>query len=162
MNTRILRIVVIFLIAIMASMSFPGDKKVLRLKDNRELFVDYYLIDKLDNLDLVMHEPRDEGPIFYFDKPWEGKFCGYATIIKDGNLYRIYYRGLPNAGKDYSTAEVTCYAESDDGITWRKPDLGLFKVNGSKKNNVILADAAPVTHNFSPFLDTNPDVPKHI
>jgi hypothetical protein len=33
-------------------------------------------------------------------------------------------------------------------------------VNGSKSNNVILADAAPVNHNFSPFLDTRPAVPQ--
>jgi hypothetical protein len=33
-------------------------------------------------------------------------------------------------------------------------------VNGSKSNNVILADAAPVNHNFSPFLDTRPGVPQ--
>lgn len=29
-------------------------------------------------------------------------------------------------------------------------------MDGSLHNNVILANAAPVTHNFSPFLDTNP------
>jgi hypothetical protein len=30
-------------------------------------------------------------------------------------------------------------------------------VTGSFDNNVILANAAPVTHNFCPFIDTNPD-----
>ena len=31
-------------------------------------------------------------------------------------------------------------------------------MNGNTKNNIILANAAPVTHNFSPFLDTRKDV----
>src|SRR5215510_13972400 len=57
-----------------------------------------------------------------FDKPWEGAFCGYATVIHDGPRYRLYYRGLPASGRDGSGAEVTCYAESRDGVTWTKPD----------------------------------------
>ena len=128
----------------------------IQLEDKRELFVDHYLIDKLNDVRIVLHEPRDEGPVFYFDKPWEGAFCGYCTVIKDGELYRAYYRGLPTAGKDYSASEVTCYAESNDGIQWKKPKLGIFEIDGSLDNNVILADAAPVTHNFCPFIDANP------
>jgi hypothetical protein len=30
------------------------------------------------------------------------------------------------------------YAESDDGIHWRKPNLGLINFRGSKENNVVL------------------------
>jgi len=33
---------------------------------------------------------------------------------------------------------VICLAESDDGIDWRKPDLGLVAWKGSKANNIIL------------------------
>lgn len=124
-----------------------------------ELFVDDYLIDKLQGATLRLHPPRDEGIVLKFDKPWEGRFCGYATVIKDGELYRLYYRGLPLAGRDGSAAEVTCYAESKDGISWTKPNLGLFEVNGSKENNVILAGMAPFSHNFCPMLDTRKGVP---
>ena len=49
--------------------------------------------------------------------------------------------------------------ESSDGIHWTKPELGLFEVQGDRKNNVVLANAAPVTHNFCPFCDERPDVP---
>ncbi len=51
---------------------------------------------------------------------------------------------------------MTCYAESRDGREWVKPNLGLFEVQGMRDNNVVLANAAPVTHNFCPFLDQNP------
>ena len=53
--------------------------------------------------------------------------------------------------------EVTCYAESRDGIHWTKPELGLFEFNGSKQNNIVWD--GPGTHNFTPFLDTNPACP---
>jgi hypothetical protein len=125
----------------------------------REVFVDRYLIDHLDGARLRLHSPTDEGPVLKFDKPWEGPFCGYVTVIKDQDKYRFYYRGLPQAGRDGSSREVTCYAESSDGIHVVKPKLSLFTVQGSTTNNVVLADAAPVNHNFSPFLDARPGVP---
>ena len=137
-----------------------GDQPVIDIGSNRELFIDYYLIDQMDGAELVMHEPVDEGAVLYFDKPWEGPFCGYCTVIKDGETYRVYYRGLPKAGADGSNNETTCYAESKDGLSWKKPDLQLYKVSDSKDNNVILADNAPYSHNFSPFLDTNPKAKK--
>ena len=126
----------------------------------REIFVDEFLIDELDGVSLRLHRPEDEGAVLKFDKPWEGAFCGYCTVIKDGEKYLFYYRGLPKAGRDGSSSEVTCYAESTDGINIVKPEVGLFSVDGSKANNVVLAGAAPVHHNFSPFLDTRDGVAK--
>ena len=52
--------------------------------------------------------------------------------------------------------QVTCVALSDDGISWTKPDLGIFDFNGSKHNNIVwMGDAA--AHNFTPFVDSNPE-----
>ncbi|MFO1094664.1 MAG: hypothetical protein U0992_15365 [Planctomycetaceae bacterium] len=132
----------------------PGAPVELGLR--RELFVDRYLIESLDGAELFLHEPRDSGSVIAFDNPWEGRFCGYTTIIRDGDVLRMYYRGMPDAKADGSDAEVTCYAESNDGLAWTKPNLRLFEVQGTRDNNVILSNAAPVTHNFCPFLDVNP------
>lgn len=123
----------------------------------RELFVDQYLIDSLDNAELFLHHPHDEGIVYRFEKPWEGPFSAYCTIIHTEDKYQMYYRGVPTAGSDGRSNETTCYAESKDGVHWERPVIGQFSVNGTKENNVVLADAAPVTHNFSPFLDSNPD-----
>ena len=139
-----------------------GKEDVLNIGSRLELFVDTFLIEKQDNVQYILHAPEDAGVVLSFDKPWEGPFCGYATIIKDRDKYRLYYRGLPQAGKDGSSTETTCYAESEDGINWKKPDLGIHEVSGTRKNNIILADVAPITHNFSPFLDTREGInPKH-
>jgi len=40
--------------------------------------------------------------------------------------------GLPQEG-----AVRLCYAESEDGITWHKPDLGLVSFQSSTKNNIV-------------------------
>jgi hypothetical protein len=140
--------------------SFAKESEFIEIGSHRELFVDSYLIDHLESARLVLHHPHDEGSVLKFNEPWEGPFCGYCTVIKDGGKYHFYYRGLPEAGRDGSEREVTCYAESSDGIHIIKPKLNLFKVKGTKSNNVILADAAPVNHNFSPFLDTRAGVPE--
>ncbi|CAG5000129.1 hypothetical protein DYBT9275_02397 [Dyadobacter sp. CECT 9275] len=135
------------------------NEPVVTLGKRREIFVDKYLIDKMEGLSLVMHTPRDEGPVLYFDKPWEGPFSAYGTVIKDKTGYRIYYRGMPATAADDSEIQVTCVANSSDGINWTKPELGLYQVGGNSKNNVVLAGDPAVNHNFSPFLDSNPQAP---
>jgi len=34
-----------------------------------------------------------------------------------------------------------CYAESEDGIHWTKPDLGLVEFNGNTRNNICLIES---------------------
>ncbi len=84
-------------------------------------------------------------------------------MIHDAKLgkYRMYYRGRPTISRQdgaKDAREVTCYAESLDGIEWVKPNLGLYDIAGTRENNVILSDVGPETHNFCPFLDTRPGV----
>ena len=119
----------------------------------RELFVDDYLIDKLNGTELQLHHPTPQEVCLVTDEPWEGNTCGYFTIFQDDSLYRMYYRGSHSGKPEHR--EVTCYAESRDGIHWKKPDLGLHEFNGSKENNIIWDSLG--THNFTPFKDHNPE-----
>ena len=130
----------------------------LEIGSNRELFVDYYLIEKLDNVRLKLAQPVDEGAAFAYDLLWEGPFCGYNTMLKDGDRYLAYYRGLYEFGNKEKEHQYTCVALSDDGVNWRKPELGIVEMNGSTANNIIF-DEEPITHNFSVLLDKKPGVP---
>ncbi|WP_028665126.1 hypothetical protein [Runella zeae] len=129
----------------------------IEIADRREIFVDKQLITQLSGVEVLMHHPHNEGKVLAFDRPWEGNFSAYCTIIQDKDLFRLYYRGVRESGKDGNDSEVTCYAESKDGINWVKPALGIYELDGSKQNNVVLAHHVPASHNFSPFLDTNPN-----
>lgn len=134
----------------------------IAIGSRRELFVDHYVIDKLDGLSLQLQRPQAGGVALKFDQKWEGQVSGYVTVIKDGDLFRMYYRGRPLTGygdNDPRAREVTCYAESHDGITFTRPKLGLISFGGNKDNNAILADVGDSTHNFAPFLDTKPGIP---
>ncbi len=148
---------VLFSVALLPVLAVAGE--VVDIGSRRELFVDQFLIDSLRGVELRLHEPRDEGTVLRFDEPWEGIHCGYSTVIRDGDHFRIYYRGMPADVVDGTAGEVTCVAESSDGLRWTKPRLGLFEVRGTKENNVVLAGDPPFSHNFSPFVDTRPDCP---
>jgi hypothetical protein len=57
-----------------------------------------------------------------------------------------------------------CYAESDDGIHWKKPELGLHEFNGSKANNIVIASGKLGALNVDAghpavFKDDNPAAP---
>jgi len=153
----------------MAAILFGGlaptfaDDEPISLGTRRELFVDHFLIEKLEGVSLQLQQPQPAGIALKFDQPWEGQVSGYVTVIHDGELFRMYYRGRPLTGygdSDPRAKEVTCYAESHDGINFTRPKLGLISFGGNKDNNAILADVGPVTHNFAPFLDTRPGAPK--
>lgn len=136
-----------------------GEDPVIALGTRRELFVDHFIIERLSGAQLRLHAPRREGVALRFDKPWEGPFSGYVTVLKDSSKFRMYYRGLPSSSPGKESAAVTCVAESRDGILWERPEVRLFEVAGSRRNNVVLAGPPEICHNFAPFIDARPDVP---
>jgi hypothetical protein len=128
----------------------------ISLGSRLELFVDDFLIDQLSGGELRLHPPTPKDVAIVFDEPWEGNTSAYVTVFQDGPLHRMYYRGTNyDRATKTSSDEVTCYAESRDGIHWSKPRLGLFAFEGSKANNIVWAGIG--THNFTPFKDGNPD-----
>ena len=151
---KIYLIIIITLVTLCPLLSMG--QETMDLGNKRELFVDHHLIDKLDGVSLQMHHPHDEGPVLYYDKPWEGAFSMGSTIIKDNDIYRFYYLGRPSVEleKDGATPEqVFCYAQSHDGIHWEKPDLKIYEYHGSLDNNILMKE------HLSLFVDTKPNTP---
>ena len=149
----------------------PSSQEPLDIGSRLELFVDDYLIESLEGIELKLHSPRPAERVLTFDKPWEGVTSDYISVLKDDDRYRMYYRGSTHAGKGLTIfsllkpgesvipdhREWTCYAESRDGITWTRPSLGLFEFKGSKDNNIVWTGAyGDVSHCFMVFKDGNP------
>lgn len=138
-----------FLVTTAAPLAMQAQGAGERLQ-GRELFVDTRWVDSLRGASLRMHAPVDRGPALTLNRPWEGAFCGYFTMLRLENGFRAYYRGVPSSGSDGRSGEVTCYAESRDGIEWTKPE-----------QNILMKDQPPFSHNFTPFLDKRPGVPEN-
>ena len=124
-----------------------------------ELFVDDHLIGETEgDVRRQLMRPAPKEVVLVTGEPWEGNTSGYYTVFQDGEVYRMIYRGWQHDEQMKAThREVTCYAESKDGIHWEKPKLGLFEWEGSKENNIVWL--GPGTHNFTAFRDGNPATP---
>ncbi len=120
-------------------------ESVGRIGGRRELFVDDTLVDSLRGAELRLGTPVEREVVLKLDRPHEGPFSAYFTVLHDNGKYRLYYRGVPEAGKDGRPSEATCYAESADGRQFTKP-----------ANNILFQGQAPFSHNFCPFIDRNP------
>ncbi len=132
------------------------NKEIRVIGSRREPMIDDWLIEKMREVEHRLHHPTPRNVALRFNKPWEGNTSGYYTVLQDGEIYRLYYRGsFHDPAKKKKTRQATCYVESGDGIKWTRPELGIHEYNGSKKNNIIWVDEG--CHNFSPFKDKNPD-----
>ncbi|MBN1444220.1 MAG: hypothetical protein JXA90_16025 [Planctomycetes bacterium] len=143
-----------------ASTAAINDEPPVDVGSRLELFVDGFLVHELrGKAELRLHHPAPREVVLVTDRPWEGNTCGYFTVFRDGPIIRMYYRGshFDAARKKASHPEYTCYAESREGIRWTRPELGLFEIDGSRKNNVIWTGSG--THNFTPFKDPSPRCP---
>lgn len=159
---QVLTLVLAFTIPAMAA----DPAEVVDIGSRRELFVDRYLIEELDNVRLQMHRPQPREVAIVHDAPWEGTGSGYHSVFKDGDKYRMYYKAWhldvqPDKFQARSRL-FCCYAESDDGIQWRKPDLGLHDFDGSTSNNIVMVaetygDSVSDPGHCAVFKDDNPD-----
>src|SRR5690348_13053638 len=111
---------------------------------------------------------KDERPVMLpgIDAPWEKEGMYWVTVIYDGGRYRCWYNvssyqpassSYPqqrSIGNNQVVWMIVSYAESDDGVSWRKPILNLIELNGSKANNIcFLGDLTRWTEGCGVFID---------
>ncbi len=109
-----------------------------------------------------------EKPIIWPDDPQTESDCAWGNVIREPDgRFRLWYvtmtmghnglgpheiaaAGVWGRGDDFTfrprsdadrpavESMLGKYAESDDGIHWRKPKLGLIEYRGNKENNIVL------------------------
>ena len=104
------------------------------------------------NLKLVMRSPQrhpanpvvKRGPENSVDD-WAVQF--YGSVIRDRSTgkFRMWYVAVSKSERNdrmlpRSAPWRVAYAESDDGITWTKPNLGLVLSGGNTNNNLVKLD----------------------
>ncbi len=111
---------------------------VIPIDVGRQLFVDDFLIEET-SLKRTFHAPKEhaDNPLVRPDKEWEKKGTGggSAMVFSDGvwydpkeKLFKMWYLG--------GYGNSTCYATSEDGLKWTKPELDV-----KKPTNVVLPEA---------------------
>jgi len=132
--------------------------------NKRECFFDNYLIDEeKTTAEARLHRPVAREVVLNCDKPWETRGIAYENFFYDEEIgkYRLYYLGREALTESLRGEQIrVCYAESEDGLSWTKPDLGICAFKGSCATNIILDEkTAPFYDNFMVFKDENPACP---
>jgi hypothetical protein len=132
---------------------------VISLGLRKALLVDRHFISDSVGTRLRLHPPKKTGErLIESEHPWENATINWFSVLKDGDLYRMWYECYDVEG--WPTADDTsfCYAESHDGIHWIKPKLGLFSYHGSTQNNILFRQVGEATyrsrvHGSGVFID---------
>ncbi|MEF8813709.1 MAG: LamG domain-containing protein [Halovenus sp.] len=101
-------------------------------------------------MERIVHEAeKRDGPVLSPTEPWERTFGSdelpgnvyvYGTVMpdEDEERYEMWYTTFTLVEPDFSEFFYSiCYAYSEDGIEWEKPDLGIIEYEGSTDNNIV-------------------------
>ncbi|MFC1526511.1 hypothetical protein ACFL6X_06855 [Candidatus Latescibacterota bacterium] len=106
----------------------------------RQLFFDRRFIDSSTGVSLRMNAPvQHPEPVLVADRPWESHGIGaYNTVmLEPDGRFRMWYDAGVKGGLPSEGARRLGYAESEDGLHWTKPSLGLIEFAGSRDNNLV-------------------------
>ena len=126
---------------------------MINIGSRRECFFDSYLIDEeKTTAEARLHRPVAREVVLNCDKPWETRGIAYENFFYDADIkkYRMYYLSRESLSDSVRGEQIrVCYAESEDGLHWIKPSLGICEFKGTKETNIILDEkTAPFYDNF--------------
>jgi len=110
--------------------------RILDVDSYRQLLFDDAIIESKVGFKTTMNPAlRTEGPVLVPEKPWEmgGVLGRLGSVFTDGNIHKMWY----GARDSFEGGFRLCYATSEDGINWKRPNLGVISHKGSKKNNIV-------------------------
>ncbi|NBR08836.1 MAG: hypothetical protein EBT98_04205 [Opitutaceae bacterium] len=108
-----------------------------------------------------LHKPP-QNPLMTAQMPWEKSGIAWGSVIRsqvDGKFKFFYSTDFPGVQAGAVLVDnslqgksncVVCYAESDDGLVWRRPALNLHFAEEFPNNNIILTWAS--YYNDSPSV----------
>jgi hypothetical protein len=118
--------------------------------DHRYLFITDEHIRHIHQLERVVNQPSklSDNPVIKPEHPWESRYvhhAGTVTYDEQEGFFKYWYTSgtdpnveLTYEGGSYPRgASVVCYATSQDGIHWKKPNLGQVQCDDSRDNNIL-------------------------
>src|SRR5688572_19182162 len=89
----------------------------------RYLFLDPALLASTQNLEVTINPADRREIVLRPDRPWESLMFGFfSTILQEDDRVRLWYLARAREGRAPSGM---AYAESQDGVHFTKPSLGL-------------------------------------
>lgn len=105
----------------------------------KQLFIDERWFASRRGLTLRVNPPVKHQRGLLPEMPWEANRLGaYSTVMDDGGTCRLWYDAIGSLEKDKPHGRCLCYAESEDGVEWRRRNVNLFEWEGIKENNILM------------------------
>lgn len=102
----------------------------------RHLFLDPAILASAEGAELKANPAQRRETVIIPDRPWEKHMISFFLTVRDeGGRLRMWYICRDDDG-ERGKANLA-YAESTDGVTWTKPDLGVYEYRGSRANNLV-------------------------
>jgi hypothetical protein len=92
----------------------------------------------------------DINPVFQSEAEWEAEGIQWASVIRSeiDSKFKLFYSTAYPLSLEEGTVvidnselgsqqHICCYAESDDGVHWRRPALNLMLQDSFPDNNII-------------------------
>lgn len=125
----------------------------IQIQSARQLFVDDLLIAESRGTRLVVNRPCPTGErCIVAAKLWEGLMVnGYNSVMEDEGVFKLWYDAIASDGSRW-----TCYAISQDGAHWEKPNVGIVPFGGNEDTNIVFPPQNMTHEPNCVFKDTNP------
>ncbi len=118
-----------------------NENDFISIGTNRQVFIDGRFIKNSKNTDIIVHKPVKTGETnFIMEGTSHKRIGGYNSVLYADGKYKIWY--VENNYLPDGIYICVKYAESDDGIMWETPDLGLAQKYNGSPNNVVLGYGA--------------------
>jgi len=127
---------------------------VLDIGSRRQLFLDDFILESREGVFRTLNQPlkSPHNPLVEMDQPWEADmhFANSTNVIYDEQHGRFK---MWNQVVNYDWSErLLAYYESDDGLSWRKPEVGQFPYHSpaasgkpTRKHNFVFGRPHPAT-----------------
>ena len=126
-NTR--RTPTIFCVALLTSLAAA----TARGESLRHLFLDPAFLQTSENVSLRVNPLQRSELVIRTDQPWEQRMISlFLTVREEAGKLRMWY-----ICRSKENEPNVAYAESVDGLTWTKPNLGIVDFGGNKQNNLV-------------------------
>ena len=79
---------------------------------------------------------RTVDPLMVSERPYESFCLNHTNVVRDGDVWHMWYMAYDHTYDDDGSGYF-CYARSDDGVHWERPDLGLVEFGGNRDNNIL-------------------------
>ncbi len=131
------------------------------LNEGSILFVMDDMIEKKSGLERRFYPAvkSSVNPVMSSEKSWEtGGVYVFGSIMNDEEgPMRMWYQAVNDEADTSVDHFSVCYAESSDGIEWKRPAVGISSYRDIKDTNIVIGNAVYPGNPYCPSVIKGPD-----